>query len=183
MISKLKKRVKVIVISTVKKRAKEILVSLLIISVILNYVQYKQNNYIEDRLQASYLEYITDIYWVNFIFPDHSTLEVTDLEDFDYSQLLQNLSKLTLTKVPHATIETDWLIANTFGLVKDLYDKSIKGEAFTEEDLTLLTETSNLFKLYTEDKENIGLTSMSSKEILEELVIRNQRLIDAGYGQ
>ncbi|MGM7680719.1 hypothetical protein ACSVDA_01065 [Cytobacillus sp. Hm23] len=183
MISKLKNRAKEFLISVLKNRAKEISACLLVISIVFNYVQHKQNNIIEDRLKTTYLEYITDIYWVNFIFPDYSTSELAELEDFNYLQLLRYLSKLTLTKAPHAPIETDWLIANTLGLVNDLYDKSIKGDAFTEEDLTLIRETGDLFKLYTEDKENISLSTMSSKEILEELDKRNQRLIDAGYAQ
>ncbi|WP_214482924.1 hypothetical protein [Bacillus sp. SM2101] len=167
-----------------KKHVPKLIISLLVTSVVINYIQYNKNQAQDALLRDFYVEYITDIFFLNESFSYLVDLDVEELEDAEgsYSQMLQYISKLGKSHEIDSAFETKLLIDNAYGLVSKLYSKTQSGTSFTEEDLLEIKELNKYIKLFSEERD-YDIRNISFKEIKEEFSTRNQRLVDISYGK
>ncbi|MDX8362706.1 hypothetical protein [Cytobacillus sp. IB215316] len=175
---------KALINNNMKNYRQKLLISLLVISVIINYVQYNKNQDQDDLLRDFYMEYISDIFSINRSFSYLENLNIEELKDAErsYSQMLQYISKLAHSHEINAAFETKLLIDNAYGLVKKLYSKTQSGTPFTEEDLLEIKEINKYFELFSRGTD-YDIRNKSFKELKKELYNRNHRLIDVRYGK
>ncbi|MGM7681346.1 hypothetical protein ACSVDA_04245 [Cytobacillus sp. Hm23] len=167
-----------------KDYVQKLLICLLVISVIINYIQYNKNQNQDDLLRDFYMEYISDIFFISESFSYLVNLNIEELKDAErsYSQMLWYTSKLGASHEINAAFETELLIDNAYGLVKKLYSKTQSGIPFTEEDLLEIKEINKYLELFSKGT-NYDIRNKSFKEIKKELYNRNHRLIDVRYGK